>query len=466
MKTVGKEEYELPLFDNQLLRLTYSPDGRFSESENQHTDIESGELHLKETVPSTGKGSISVIHKDDGENVGRYRFKIIDQDQRICRYTGSNGPPWSIYCAVTEYGYHCQTVPQSERKHAFDLLDAGALELLQKIQQIEYQYPVGWGLRVFEKLWLFIRMAALEYQIGAENMEEFVSNLEGQLDNDPLSSMIENIEQAFETYNVENPFIPNSLRHPSTGSFLETDGSKDNETRQHSDGEQSEKENRVWKVATHRGRGDSADILYASIIGSDAIERFSFQISDEEAGECVAQTNVVGDLPPYTVIESVREQFEITNLPSFVYGKKDVPFSQFLIDLDRIVRQATKQVAPESTPTETILDDYISSLDVYLVIVAAYETAPEEYNQGIREVFSKLGIDLSTQNIGKLSHSDLDQMTSVAFQAVDDADEIKEFARELLATANTEERRRVDITEDPDVSLAAELYDKDVGLYK
>jgi len=78
MKTVGKEEYELPLFDNQLLRLTYSPDGRFSESENQHTDIESGELHLKETVPSTGKGSISVIHKDDGENVGRYRFKIID----------------------------------------------------------------------------------------------------------------------------------------------------------------------------------------------------------------------------------------------------------------------------------------------------------------------------------------------------------------------------------------------------
>ena len=180
----------------------------------------------------------------------------------------------------------------------------------------------------------------------------------------------------------------------------------------------------------------------------------------------MAQTNVVGDLPPYTVIESVREQFEITNLPSFVYGKKDVPFSQFLIDLDRIVRQATKQVAPESTPTETILDDYISSLDVYLVIVAAYETAPEEYNQGIREVFSKLGIDLSTQNIGKLSHSDLDQMTSVAFQAVDDADEIKEFARELLATANTEERRRVDITEDPDVSLAAELYDKDVGLYK
>ena len=103
---------------------------------------------------------------------------------------------------------------------------------------------------------------------------------------------------------------------------------------------------------------------------------------------------------------------------------------------------------------------------MYLVIVAAYETAPEEYNQGIREVFSKLGIDLSTQNIGKLSHSDLDQMTSVAFQAVDDADEIKEFARELLATANTEERRRVDITEDPDVSLAAELYDKDVGLYK
>jgi hypothetical protein len=297
-------------------------------------------------------------------------------------------------------------------------------------------------------------------------MEDVVSILrEGQEGGTP-TSLFEDMERVFEKYSVENAFIPHSLRHPSTNALMSNSADSDTTAEQSDSEGQSEGESPIWAVAKHRGRGDYENVLFASIVGSDAIDRFSFQVTDEEACECVAQTNLVGDLPPYTVIESVQEEFEITNIPSFTYDRENVPYSQFLIDLDRVVRRTTKEVSPESSPTEAILDDYISSLNVYLSVVAAYKIAPEEYNRSVTKTFSKLGIDLSAENIGKLSHSDLDQITAVSFQSVDDTEEIKKFAEELLSKANTEERRRVDISEDPDVSLAARLLDKDVSIHE
>lgn len=464
METVGRETYELPLFDEPLIRLTFSPEGVVDDPESQNADLESGTLHIKETAVSSGRGTLSVIHKHDDDRVGWYRFEVLDRDQRICRYAGSDVPPWSIYCAVTKYGYHCQTAPQSKRKYAFDLLDAGALELLQRVQEQEYEYSTAWGLRVFEKLWAYIRLAALEYQVGAEHMNDVVSILSEQQGDNTATALFDNMARVFEEYNVENAFIPHSLRHPSTASLMNNDADTENVTKQQDT--QSETDNAVWAVTKHRGHGDSENVLFVSIIGSDAIDRFSFEITDEGASECVAQTNVVNDFPPYTVIESVREEFEITNIPTFTYTREGVAYSRFLLDLDRVVRRTTKQVSPTSEVVEAMLDDYITSLDVYLSVVAAYEIAPEEYNRGVTETFSQLGIELTTQNISKLSHSDLDQITAVAFQAVDDVDQIKERARELLAIANTGDRRRVDVTEDPDVSLAARLVDTDPSIHK
>lgn len=466
MKTVDKENYELPLFDGQLLRLTFSPEGLVDDPEGREEDIESGTLYLKETVASMGRRSISVIHKHDGERVSRYRFEVMDSDQRICRYAGSGNPPWSIYGAVTEYGYHCQTAPKSERKYAFDLLHAGSLELLQRVIELEFEYSEGWGTRLFRMLQWYIRLAALEYQIGSEHMEEAASILGEQRGNDPAESIFENWQRIFEEYDVENAFIPHSIRHPSTKSLQSNNADADCQNDKPKNESQSEAENPFWSISKHRGRGDYEKVLFVSIIGSDAIDRFSFQITDEEAGECVAQTNLVGDLPPYSVIESVQEEFSITNIPSFTYSREDMPYSQFLIDLDRVVRRTTKQISPESDPTESMLDDYIVTLEVYLTVVAAYEIAPEEYNRGVTKAFSELGIDLSTQNIGKLSHNHLDQISLIAFQSVDDANEIKMLARELMAATNVQDRRRVDVTEEPDATLAAQLLDKNPSIHK
>ena len=465
MNVVGEDDYELPLFESDLHHLTFSSGESTETSEGQDEDMESGTLHVKETVADSGNGSISVVHRCDGERIDRFRFNIIDFDQRICRYTGSDNPPWAVYCAVTQYGYYCQTAPQSGRKYAFDLLAAGALEIMEKTIDQEYEYLTGWGLRVFERLHTFIQLMALEYQIGPENMNEAISTLNESGDDGESTLTFENLDGILKKYDIENAFIPHSRRHPSTTSFID-DCAKADSTRQYNNESKSNSDDPVWVINKHRGRGDHENIIYVSIIGSDGIDRFQFQITNEVAGKCVAQTNVVGDVPPYSVIESVQDEFDITNIPSFTFSQEGVSYCQLILDVDKVLHQTAERTPPESDFTNKILDEYISNLEICLSIIAAYEKSPEEYNRGVNEAFSKLDIELSVKNIGKLSREHLDQITFVAMQSVNDVDEVKKLSRELLKTTNVEKRRRVNITEDPDVSLAKRLYNKDMSMYE
>lgn len=451
MKTLETKTFELPLFEEQLFQLTFSLD---EDTEPEHDPLTEGTLTVKESRADQQKGSVAVIHQVEDTEVGRYRFNVIDRGARICRYTGNDTPPWSIYCAVTEFGYHPQTVPGTTRKYTFDLVHAGMLELMQRTEKVDYEYLRGWGRRVVDRLHSYLIAAVLEYQVGPERIEDvysFLNDRDGSEDDVPL---YDQFLAVFREFNVEEGFLPHAIDHPSTNAIMSRYGEG---TEQKPADKESEEESGVtWQIVRHDARGENGNEFYVSIIGADAIDRFSFQITDVDGGECVVQSGIAADLPPYAVIDAVRDEYEITNIPEVVYDF-DLSYSELLVEIDRLVRQVTNQFPPESPMTKQLLDDYLNALELCLSVAATYETVPEAYGSGIDNVESQLGIELTAENVSDISHGNLDQITAAAFQSVDDTEAMQQLAQTLLDRTRVEDRRGTKGDEVADTHLFEQL---------
>lgn len=463
METIRKEIYELPVFEDQLLEFTYSPAKDYTDWSREDPETHDGELHIKETVADSGKETLSVVHRIEDEDVARYRFDIRDRDQRICRYTGEDTPPWSIFCAVTDYGYRCETAPKPARKHIFGLLFAASTELFQRVQDGEYEYSIGVGSLISQLLLFYVQVAAVEEQIGPGRMEEFVSSLPESNSRGPIKH--ESIESVLSEMGIEDSYFPASLLHPSVDSLTDTQtgDTKSKEESDESQEDSSVSENLTYVTVQHRGRGEHENKIYASIIGSDAIDWFSFEVTDEENNKCVVQSGLEDDLPPYIVIDSVRKEFQIENIPSFAYDD-DTRLSDILLDVDQLVRRTTSQFPPESFATENLINEYLHVLDVYLPVVGAYEFAPKQYDLGIERIFSKLNIRLTAQNVIDLGHTQRHKISAAAFQAVKNVEEIRHRERGLHNVTRIEERRSINDEAHPSASLLKKVYDPGTDL--
>lgn len=438
MEVIAEETVQLPLYDQPLASAT---PGMQPIEETANSVAAPGQFQIRETRADSGIVSVTVTHLVDGDTRTRYRFDVIDFEQRICRYTGSDSPPWPVYCAVTRFGYHCQTVPESPRQYTLDLLSAASIELINQLKQVNEPYLAGGVGRVAHSLYEYVNLSAIEVQIGADQM----ASLPEQLDGD--ETFAEQLFEALETSEVADPFVPHSLGHPSTQTLLganptgDSSDEGDTETIDSTADDSIETTIVTADIVDARGRGDRSDELYVYRITGDAIDRFSFHITDKDAATCVAQTGVVGDLPPYDVIEFVSEKYTITNLPDFI----DPSLSQAerLLKVDRVVRKAVAQVPPESEETKRILDQYLRELSLVLCIAGAYEIAPVEYDRAVRSVFDQLGVELQVETISQLRFEHLDQLTTAALTLLDEDqyDAITSRSRNLLSSARIEDRR-------------------------
>ncbi|MCQ4334779.1 hypothetical protein KM295_15095 [Natronomonas sp. F2-12] len=468
MKTVGEEVYELPIFEDQLVEFTYSPTEDYTDWDRVDPETHDGEVHIKETIFDSPEKAIHVIHRVKNKDKARYRFNIIDRDRRICRYTGEDTPPWSIFCAVTKYGYHCETAPEPNRKHIFGLLFAAGTELTQHVQDEKYEYFSGVGSLVSQILLFYSQIAAVEEQVGPDRMEEFVSVLPESDSHGPVE--FKAIETALTKMGIENSYIPTSLFHPSVDSLLDSH-MRDSESKEDPDSSEegsTSSRNLSYVIQTNRGHGEHQNKMYVSLIGADAIDRFSFEFTDEDESECVAQTGVEGDLPPYMVIDSVREEYNIKNISSFVYDE-DIPLIDILLDIDQLVRRTTSHFPPESFATKNLLSEYLYAIDVCLAVAVAYESAPAQYNYAIEQVFSKLGVPLTVQNVIKTGHAQRNKISAVAFQAIDDIEEtnmekIQKRGRGLHNITRIEDRWSKNDNNEIETPLLKRIYNPDVSL--
>lgn len=454
MEIEGEETYELPIYDFTLFHLTSSGEASDSREGDPDDDPMEGTLTIREMTAKSGDRTLSVVHHVDGERLGRYRFEVVDRARRLCRHAGNESPPWPVYRAVTEYGYYCQTSSDSGRTYAFDLLHAGCLELLQLNEGLEHEYLTGMSRRLFGDLYQHLMFSAVEYQVGGDRMEDVVSWLAEHRGDGRTLFEYDTFVSVIEEFGESSPFFPHSLRHPSTESFRSKYGGAGTPAGTESD----DGESLAWKAVQHRGLEEHEDEIYVSIVGADAIDRFSFGITDESAGECVAQTNLVGDFPPYSVIESVGPEFEVTNVPS-PSADGDDQYGETLLRIDRIVRRVSSLFPPESGVTERTYDEYLATLELCLSVAAAYERAPLEYDSGVSRAFTILDVEYTAENVCEMKHEHVDQISTAAFQSVDDDDTVERLAREWLKTARTERRRGVDPDTVHDLSLLRGLYE-------
>jgi hypothetical protein len=362
--------------------------------------------------------------------------------------------------AVADYGYYPQTAPKSGRKYAYDLLYAGGLELVRWGDQIEFEHLSGWTSRLFNNLWKYLHLSVIEYQVGPERMENVVAWAQNR-DESWVKSNFDGMVTLLREFDVEDAYLPFSPKHPSQRWMLERGSDSD------SDGEEGS-QGPTYHVAKHDGREDHEDDFYMLTVGENSIDRFSFQITDEAAGKCIAQTELVGDLPPYIVIDSVSEDYEITNIPTF--GSDEQTYRESLLAIDSLMRRITALSPPQSEPTKGALDAYLSTLDILLVVMAAYEIAPEEYDNGVRQAFAHIEIDLTAEAVASLPHGAVDQISTAAFQAVRDEEPIYEEARELLeatrvAKRRGTERQNLEDLDESDVSLLVQLADPEYSRF-
>lgn len=468
METVGEETYELPIFEDQLLEFTYSPTEDYTDWNREDPETHNGEIYIKETIFDSTKKAIYAIHRVKNEDTAKYRFNIVDRDRRICRYTGEDTPPWSVFCAVTRYGYHCETAPEPSRKHIFGLLLAAGIELTQHIQDKKYRYLSGIGSIVSQIVYFYSQIAAVEEQVGPDRMEEFVSMLPRDGGNGPVR--FEAIETALNEMDIENSYMPISLLHPSVDSLLDSQTS-DGESKEitNSSEEKSTKlKDLTYAIVADRGYGEHQNKLYVSLIGADAIDRFSFEFTDKSESECVAQTGVEGDLPPYAVIDSVNKEYNIKNISSFVYDE-NTPLTDILLDIDQFVRRTTSHFPPESFATKNLLSEYLYAIDVCLATAVAYESAPTQYNNAIERVFSRIGVPLTEQSVVDTGHAQRHKISTLAFQVVDRMEEanmksIRERGRGLHNITRIENRWAKNGNNQIDTPLLRMICDPDVPL--
>lgn len=457
METIEEKVYGLPIFEDQLAAFTYSPAEDYSDWSREDQETHDGELRLKEKLFDSGKRAVSVLHRVENENIARYEFDVIDHDQRICRYNGEDTPPWSVFCAMTKYGYLCETAPEPDQKHIFGLLLAANFELAQRIQNEEYEYSIFLGELLSQILLLYTQIAAVEDQIGPNQMDKFTSLVLEDPSRNPI--ILSDIDTALSKMDVEDSYLPLPLTHPSLSSLLETYGENDE-----SIDDSTSSRNHSYVTIKKRGRGEYKDKIYVSMISSDAIDRFSFEVNDEDNNVCVAQTGAGGDIPPYIVVDTVRDEFTVENYPSFPYDKNS-ELSDILLDVDQLVRRTSSYFTPESYATKNLLSQYLYLIDEYLSVIVGYEFLPTQYNRGIEQIFSELDIDLTSQNVTELSQSQRHNISAIAFQAVDNVDKIQDRERELHKITRIEDRWAVNNNEKIDTPLLRRLYDSEASLF-
>ena len=480
MRVLDEQTVGLPVYDQPLASATPGPQSLAATAAPVGPDI--GEYRIRETRADSGIESVTVADRVDGEPRGRYRFDVIDFDQRICRYTGSDDPPWAVYCAVTRFGYHCQTAPESPRRYTFDLLSAAAIELINQIGRVDKPYLAGSIGRVAHALHEYVHLIALEAQLGAESVASLASEPSGG------ETATEQLRALLVATEVADPFFPRALGHPAAATLLDrserpttsaaddqvsepTEAEVEVEVEAETDADTATEPAQVVAadVVGTLGRGDRTDELYVHRITGDAIDRFSFHVTDVDAATCVAQTNVVGDLPPYGVVAYVTDDlgYTVTNLPSFT--PPELSQTERLLEVDHVTRKAVSQVPPESTIIQQVLDRYLRELTLALCVAAAYEVAPAAYDEAIASVFDQLGVPLQTATVSQIGFEQLDQLTSAAFAPLDASktDAIKARSRDLLASARLEDRRPTDTDEieASDIGLLGQLVDLDRSIH-
>lgn len=455
METIKKETYNLPIFENQPIEFTISSNRDGTDGNRPDPEMHDGKLHIKETIAESGKRTISVIHSIEGEIAARYRFDIASYDRRLCRYAGEDTPPWSVFYAVTEYGYRCETAPEPTRKHIFGHLVAGNAELAQHVLDQEYEYSVGIGKLIVEILYCYAQVAAVEEQVGPNRMEEFVS----LMPSGPRRFVTDDILSGLAEMNIEDPYVPVPLAHPSVDSLAnQMKGDESEKEPDKSEDGSSASESPGYMIIRHRGRGEYQNEIYVSLIGSDAIDQSSFEITDEEKGQCVAQTNIKGDIPPFIVLDSLREDFEIKNVPLFSYDES-TQLTDVLIDVDRLTRRITSQFPPEYSGVKNVLDKYICTIDAYLAVAVAYDFAPSQYNHTIKQIFSKLDIELASQEIQTLDPTRINKISATGFQGIKNVEEIAKSGRDLDEATRIKNRYPTEHDNLPDIPLLSRIYD-------
>lgn len=455
MEIVGEQQSELPFFDGELARLCYpAPDGEVETQ--QAVDVTAGTLELAEQKTETGSRRIEVIHREGGERQAQYRFEVIDAEYRLCQYAADGYPPWSVIGALNEYGYHDHSTPSSGRQYVLDsLLDTVSVYSAYTTEHSGDPLS-GFLVRSLPSLFLIFNLFAIESQVETEQVESVLKQLHQSSEALEIDSFYpESLADVLQEYGIDRSYHP--LAGFSSGRGVI--GSR-KVVRDGSDHEAGKQGQGSYGVAHYEEQVGANEGFYVALIGSDAVDRFSFHITDHEAKECTAQINRMNDFPPRLVREHIRSEhgYEISNVPKLADPEADTHL-EILVSIDEMIRRSVEVYEPESTVFQNVYHGYLSEMSKLMTVAYGYDTLPDRFPRIIEEILSQLDLPSQGSTVAQLSLKSYTQIIEKAVVVAEQLTDMTEPIEELYEQRRFDQRgAALETGEVGLTSEAAELY--------
>lgn len=397
MDLTEKEEYSLPIYESPLeywgIPSDFSTESddipRKDETQGHSTD----QIVVKLYEISAGRDSIEAIHYREDARIGHYTFNVVDEDARICAYTGDGDDvPWSVRRSIAKFGYYERSTPTSGRTFAFDHLLSPQIAIDRVIPDdaVLLQAVVD---HVLSGLTSFALFKSIEHQLPYNQYKQVI----GQIAANPLdlisggngADIIDSVfSRVYENVELSTPiFFPRA--DPHTWRISVIDSEPKNES-----GESDDDQTTYLELTMDEGE----EHVFAAHISRYAIDRYRFAPVGED--RLVLQHADSPDLPPYIVINQLTDlDQEITNVPTF---SPTASLLELLETTDELVQWILKHFDLEYTETIAAYTRYLYRLDYAFGLAYLYENYPQKYRHARDAVFEPLS----------LSPSDIDSETT------------------------------------------------------